>query len=157
TAPAEVDPAFDDALGFLDGVGEERAINVGERCVAVAEVVVIVLDEGADPVGEGILAADADRPAAAGHVGGAPPDAVGIKKIVALPGAATLHIAEEAIPGIADAAGHRSQRLHRGLMDEGSKQRADVAGRGIGPGVVTGDADDPAACKLIVAASLDAP
>ena len=66
-APTRIEANLEYALGFLDAVVESEAVVLDEQDVAGAEVVVIVLGEAREPVGEGVLAADTDRPSAAGR------------------------------------------------------------------------------------------
>src|SRR5262245_364563 len=70
--------------------------------------------------------------------------------IVALPRAATLDVAQEAIPAIADTPGDRR-------LGDAQFARAVVAALGIDPGIVALNAGHKAAGELIVAASLHAP
>src|SRR5262249_14549872 len=76
--------------------------------------------------------------------------------IVALPGAATPDVAEEATPSVADAAGHARQRPDLAVIGNADLARAVVAAFGVRPGVVALDADHEAAGKLIVATGLGA-
>ena len=48
---------------------------------------------------------------------------IGKVVFVALPSAAALHVAQEAIPGVTDAAGHRRQRFHLGVIGEARNSR----------------------------------
>src|SRR5207244_3320417 len=120
------------------------------------EVVVIVLDEAGNKVGERVLTADADCPAAAGvghRTNDGPVDKV---EFVALPSAAALYIAEEAVPAVTKAAGHRGQRIYLGMIHGAGEHQAGVTAAGIGPGIIAGNANDEAARELIIAAGLDA-
>src|SRR5262249_56847696 len=77
-----------------------------------AKIVIVIFDEAGEKVGEGISPADADGPSRARlarRISG-PEDDRGRPIIVALPGAAAPDVAEEATPGVADAAGHARQR-----------------------------------------------
>src|SRR5262249_10283413 len=76
--------------------------------------------------------------------------------IVALPRAATLDVAQEAIPAIADTSGDRRQRSELAVIGDAQFARAVVAALGIDPGVVALDAGQKAADELIVAARLHA-
>src|SRR5215470_1853328 len=108
--------------------------------------------------GEGIFPADADGPSRARlarRISG-PEDDRGRPIIVALPGAATPDVAEEAIPGVADAAGHARQRADLAVIGNADLARAVVAAFGIRPGIVALDADHEAAGELIVATGLGA-
>ena len=73
---------------------------------------------------------------------------------VALPGAAALHVAEETLPGVADAAGDRRQRFDAGLVGDERCDQVDVRALGVGPGIIALDADHDAAGELVVAARL---
>jgi hypothetical protein len=56
-AEAEVETGFHDVFGFIDAVDESQPIVLNESAVAITEVVVIVLDEARDKVGECVLPA----------------------------------------------------------------------------------------------------
>src|SRR5207244_10683648 len=127
-----------------------------ESEIPSTEVVVIVLEEAANEVGERVLTADADCPAAAGvghRTNDGPVDKV---EFVALPSAAALYITEEAVPAVTKAAGHRGQRIYLGMIHGAGEHQAGVTAAGVGPGVVAGNANDEAARELIIAAGLDA-
>src|SRR4029453_3048085 len=108
-AETEVEAGAHHALGLLD-IDECRAPPGKLRRkanLARAEIVIIIFDEAGQEVGEGILTADTDDPSPPRlprGLGG--PDDDGRRPIiVALPGAAALDVAEQAIPGVADATG----------------------------------------------------
>src|SRR5262249_15424669 len=75
---------------------------------------------------------------------------------VALPRRTAPDVAEQAIPGVADAAGHARQRPDLAVIGDADLAGAVVAALGIGPGIVALDADHKAAGKLVVAAGLRA-
>src|SRR5215471_4686806 len=156
----DVEAGAHDALGLFD-VDECRAQPGDlrrEGNLAGAEIVVVVFDEAGEKVGEGIFPADADgssRARLARRIRG-PEDDRGRPIIVALPGAATPDVAEEATPGVADAAGHGRQRADLAVIGNADLARAVVAAFGVRPGTVALDADHEAAGKLIVATGLGA-
>src|SRR5262249_4166474 len=94
--PSGIQADLEDALGFPDvDVRGNEAVWKEERVGASAEVVIIIFRESREPVGEGVLCADAYGPAATSlgcrslnQAGG---DAQHIV-VIALPGAAALHI-----------------------------------------------------------------
>jgi hypothetical protein len=92
-AEAEIEAGFHDVFGFIDALDESQSIVLNESEVTSTEVVVIVLNEARDEVGECILTADADCPPAAGIVQS--PDDHPVAKVifVALPSATALYIA----------------------------------------------------------------
>src|SRR6516162_2581790 len=156
----DVEAGAHDALGFFD-IDECRA-QAGdlrrEGNLARAEIVVVVFDEAAEDVGEGIFTADADGPSRARlarRVSGSEDDR-GRPIIVALPGAAAPDVAEEAIPGVADTAGHARQRADLAVIGNADLARAVVAALGVCPGIVALNADHKAAGKLIVTTGLGA-
>src|SRR5262249_60941950 len=109
-----------DALVFFD-ITERRAQPSDlrrEGNLARAEIVVVIFDEAGEDVGEGIFTADADGPSRArlARRVSSPEDDGGRPIIVALPGAAAPDVAEEAIPGVADTAGHACQRPDLALI-----------------------------------------
>src|SRR5262249_23482536 len=91
--------------------GEAGHRSAHDGVGAGAEVVVVVLDEAGEPVGEGVFKADADRPPAAGVAERGSETREGEGEVVPLPRAAALHVAKEAVPCITDTAGHRGDRL----------------------------------------------
>src|SRR5262249_40505684 len=103
----EIEAGAHDALGLFD-VDECRPKPSDlrrEGNLARAEIVIVIFDEAGENVGEGISPADADgssRARLARRISG-PEDDGGRPIIVALPGAATPDVAEEATPGVADA------------------------------------------------------
>src|SRR6516162_2343472 len=129
-----------------------------EGNLARAEIVVVVFDEAGEDVGEGIFTADADGPSRARlpRRVSSPKDDRGRPIIVALPGAAAPDVAEEAIPGVADTAGHARQRPDLAVIGNADLARAVVAALGIRPGIVALNADHKAAGELIVATDLGA-
>src|SRR5712691_67571 len=158
-AELEIEAGFHDVLGFANiDIGEHPARDGREGDRAGAEVVVVVLDESGEPVGERIFAADADRPTPAilarpdGH-GGGRGDEPGV--VVPFPGAAALDVAEEAVPGITDAAGDRGQRLRARVESGQADDRIEMSARRIRPIEVALDAKHPTA-NLPVAPGLDA-
>src|SRR5262245_10268244 len=159
-AEFEVEAALHDALALVDVDVDERHGREGEWQVLGAEVVVVVLDEAGEPIQEGIFAADAHRPAGAGLVGGqhragqCRNDVPGV--IVLLPGPAALKVEEKPVPAIAQAAGHRAQRLGVRAEDRSQSERIDMAAVRFGPGIVALDADHETAGELIIAARLHA-
>src|SRR5712691_2677352 len=158
-AELEIEAGFHDVLGFANiDIGEHPARDGREGDRAGAEVVVVVLDHSAEPVGERVFAADADRPSPAilarsdGH-GGGRGDEPGV--VVPFPGAAALDVAEEAVPGITDAAGDRGQRLRARVESGQADDRIEMSARRIRPIEVALDAKHPTA-NLPVAPGLDA-
>src|SRR5262249_54942259 len=155
-----VEAGAHDALGLFD-VDECRAYPGDlrrEGNLARAEIVVVVFDEAGENVGEGVFTADADGPSRARlpRRESGPEDDRGRPIIVTLPGAAAPDVAEEAIPGVADAAGHARQRADLAVIGNADLARAVVAALGVRPGIVALDADHEAAGKLIVATGLGA-
>src|SRR6516225_4057803 len=156
----DVEAGAHDALGFFD-IDECRA-QAGdlrrEGNLARAEIVIVVFDEAGEDVGEGIFTADADGPSRARlpRRVSSPEDDRGRPIIVALPGAAAPDVAEEAIPGVADTAGHARQRPDLAVIGNADLARAVVAALGIRPGIVALNADHKAAGELIVATDLGA-
>src|SRR5207244_12479299 len=103
-----------------------------ESEIPSTEVVVIVLEEAANKVGERVLTADADCPAAAGvghRTNDGPVDKV---EFVALPSAAALYITEEAAPAVTKTAGHRRQRIELRVIHGAGEHPARVPPAGIG-------------------------
>src|SRR5262245_55626899 len=152
--PTPVETTPDDALALanIDIVGE-HAGRIEECQPARSKVVVIVLDEAGEVVGEGVFAADADGPAAARlpcRVGQRPGADKKSQILVALPGAAALHIAEETVPGVADASGDGRQRADARPIGRQVDGNIVVGSGCIGPGVVALNADHEAAGELIV-------
>src|SRR5262249_61392421 len=93
---------------------------------AGAKMVSFILDETVEKVGEAISPADADGPSRARfarRISG-PEDDRGRPIIVALPGAAAPDVAEEATPGVADAAGHARQRPDLAVIGNADLARA---------------------------------
>src|SRR5262245_30094000 len=156
----EIEAGAHDALGLFD-IDECRAQPGDlrrEGNLAGAEIVIAIFDEAGEKVGEGIFPADADGPSRARlarRISG-PEDDRGRPIIVALPGAATPDVAEEATPGVADAAGHARQRADLAVIGNADLARAVVAAFGVRPGIVALDADHEAAGKVIVATGLGA-
>src|SRR6266700_6637283 len=154
----DVEAGAHDALGFFD-IDKCRAQPGDlrrEGNLARAEIVVVVFDEAGEDVGEGIFPADADGPSRARLPRRiSSPEEDGRRPIiVALPGAAAPDVAEEAIPGVADTAGHARQRPDLAVIGNADLARAVVAALGIRPGIVALNADHEAAGKLIVATGL---
>src|SRR5262249_39967108 len=156
----EIEAGAHDALGLFD-IDECRA-QPGDlrrkRNLVGAEIVIVIFDEAGEKVGEGIFPADADGPSRARlarRISGSEDDR-GRPIIVALPGAAAPDVAEEATPGVADAAGHARQRADLAVIGNADLARAVVAAFGGRPGIVALDADHEAAGKLIVATGLGA-
>src|SRR5215471_2202746 len=156
----KIEAGAHDALGLFD-IDECRAQPGDlrrEGNLAGAEIVIVIFDEAGEKVGEGIFPADAEgssRARLARRISG-PEDDRGRPIIVALPGAATPDVAEEATPGVADAAGHGRQRADLAVIGNADLARAVVAALGVRPGTVALDADHEAAGKLIVATDLGA-
>src|SRR5262249_46977000 len=156
----EIEAGAHDALGLFD-IDECRAQPGDlrrEGNLAGAEIVIVIFDEAGEKASEGIFPADADgssRARLARRISG-PEDDRGRPIIVALPRAATSDVAEEATPGVADAAGHARQRADLAVIGNADLARAVMAAFGIRPGIVALDADYEAAAKLIVATGLGA-
>src|SRR5262245_16229459 len=114
TAETDVEAGAHDALGFFD-IDECRPQPRDlrrERNLAGAEIVIVIFDEAGEEVGEGIFPADADGPSRARlarRISG-PEDDRGRPIFVALPRRTAPDVAEQAIPGVTDAAGHARQR-----------------------------------------------
>jgi hypothetical protein len=108
-AEAEIEAGFHDVFGFIDAVDESQPVVLNESEVTVTEVVVIVLNETRDEVGECVLTADADCPSAASIVQSPDDHSVAEVILVTLPSSTALYIAQEAIPPITEASGHRRQ------------------------------------------------
>jgi len=160
TAETEVETGAHDALGLFD-IDECRAQPGQLRRktnLTGAEIVIIIFDKAGQEVGEGIFTADTDgpsRPRLTRRISS--PDYDRRRPIiVALPGAAALDVAEEAIPGVADTTGNSRQRLDLAVIGNAELARAVMAALGIGPGLVALDADHKAASKLIIATGLHA-
>src|SRR5262249_36348663 len=129
-----------------------------ETDLAGAEIVIIIFDEAGDDIGEGILAADTDGPARARlarRIRGAEDDRR-CPIFVPLPRRAAPDVAEQTVPGVADAAGHARHRLDLAVIGDADLARTVMAALGIGPGIVALDADHKAAGELIVATGLRA-
>src|SRR5260221_4293179 len=154
----EIEAGAHDALGLVD-IDECRAQADDlrrESDLAGAEIVIIVFDEAGEDIGEGILAADTEGPARARlarRIRGPEPDRR-CPIFVALPRRTAPDVAEQAIPGVADAAGHPRHRLDLAVVGDADLARTVMAAFGIGPGIVALDADHEAAGKLIVAPGL---
>src|SRR5262249_46419377 len=139
----EIEAGAHDALGLFD-IDECRAQPGDlrrEGNLAGAEIVIAIFDEAGEKVGEGIFPADADGPSRARlarRISG-PEDDRGRPVVVALPGAATPDVAEEATPGVADAAGHARQRADPAVICDADLARAVVAAFGVRPGIVALD------------------
>src|SRR5262249_31735223 len=145
-AEAEVDASLHEVDVLTDVFAAEQARAEGN--VASAEAIVVVLDEGAPVRREGVFAADAHRPATARVAGGVDRRTRGECGVVAVhPGAAALHVAEEAIPRVADAAGDGRERadMRAGRIDAEARQRAGridgIRCARVGPVIVALDAD----------------
>src|SRR5215469_3775652 len=114
SAETDVEAGAHDALGLVD-IDECRAQADDlrrESDLAGAEIVIIIFDEAGEDIGEGILAADTDGPARARlarRIRGAEEDRRG-PIFVALPRRTAPDVAEQAIPGVTDAAGHARHR-----------------------------------------------
>src|SRR5262249_16124929 len=159
-AETEIEAGAPDALGLVD-IDECRA-QAGdlrrESDLAGAQVVIIIFDETGEDVGKGIFAADNDGPARARlarRIRGPEEDGRG-PIFVALPRRTAPDVAEQATPGVADAAGHARQRLDLAVIGDADLARTVMAALGIGPGIVALDADHKAAGELIVATGLRA-
>src|SRR5215831_14413096 len=160
TAETDVEAGAHDALGLvdIDQCGTQADDLRRERDLAGAEIVIIIFDETGEDVGEGIFTADTDGPSRAHlarRIRGAEDDR-GRPIFVALPRRTAPDVAEQAIPGVADAAGHARQRPDLAVIGDADLAGAVVAALGIGPGIVALDADHKAAGKLVVAAGLRA-
>src|SRR5262249_6503515 len=156
----EIEAGAHDALGLFD-IDECRAQPGDlrrEGNLAGPEIVIVIFDEAGEKGGEGIMPADAHGSSRARlpRRESGPEDDRGRPIIVTLPGAATLDVAEEATPGVADAAGHARQRADLAVIGNADLARAVVAALGVRPGIVALDADHEAAGKLIVATGLGA-
>src|SRR5262249_20787987 len=136
----EIEPGAHDALGLFD-IDECRAQPGDlrrEGNLAGAEIVIVIFDEAGEKGGGGKFPADADgssRARLARRISG-PEDDRGRPIIVALPGAAAPDVAEEATPGVADAAGHARQRADLAVIGNADLARAVVAAFGVRPGIV---------------------
>jgi len=162
-AKQKIDADLEDVLGFLDvdwkpeGVSEAGYWSADEIIRIGAEVVIVVLDETGDPVAEGVFNADAYSAAAASIAYGS--ERTGGEEegdIISLPRNAALNVAKETVPGITDAAGHRSNRLDSKAIGKVGEKDA-VSQVGIGPIIVTLDANYPPPSELIIAAALQTP
>src|SRR5260370_6213830 len=105
---------------------------------------------------ETLSAADADRPATARLASCS--DGASAEEDAVAPshrGAAGLHIAEKAIPGIADSTGDRCQRFNLRLIRESCGEKVGVVATGIRPIIAALETEHPDA-DLIIAAGLDA-
>lgn len=89
------------------GRGSETAGSAGKDVRRAAESVVVVFDKTAQPIQEGVFAADPNRPATA-MLGRRARDGSHNEKIVAAGflGAASLDVSEKMVPGMAEAPGH---------------------------------------------------
>src|SRR5262249_41103614 len=160
TAEPDVEAGAHDALGLVD-IDERRAQTDDlrrESDLAGAEIVIIVFDEAGHDIGEGIFTADTDGPAPA-RLARPIPGAEDDRRcpiFVALPPRTAPDVAEQAIPGVADAAGHARQRFDLAVIGDADLARTVMAALGIGPGIVALDADHKAAGELIVATGLRA-
>ena len=161
-AKQKIDADLEDVLGFLDvdwkpEVSEAGCWSADEIIRIGAEVVIVVLDETGDPVAEGVFNADAYSAAAASIAYGS--ERTGGEEegdIISLPRNAALDVAKETVPGITDAASHRSNRLDSKAIGKVGKKGA-ISQVGIGPIIVTLDANYPSPSELIIAAALQAP
>src|SRR5207247_465814 len=129
TTEAEVKAGIHNVLGLFDTVDESPPVVLNESEIPSTKVVVIVLDEASNKVGERVLTADADCPAATGVGHRTNEHPVGKVEFVALPSAAALYIAEEAIPPITEAPGHRGQRIYFGVIHEAGEHQAGITAR----------------------------
>src|SRR5262249_22483460 len=159
-AETDVEAGAHHALGFFD-IDECRAQPSDlrrEGNLPRAEIVVVIFDEAGEDVGEGIFTAHADDPTRArlARRVSSPEDDRGRPIIVALPGAAAPDVAEEAIPGVADTAGHARQRPDLAVIGTAVLARPGVGAPGIRQGIVALNADHKPAGKLIVATDLGA-
>src|ERR1019366_1313640 len=103
-----------------------------------------------------VFAADPEGPAVAGLARArGQADHVGHAVVVSDPGAAALHITEEAIPGITDPAGDRRQRFDVRMVSTSDKRRIGRGAAGVAPIIVALDAEHPGG-DLIIAADLAA-
>src|SRR5262249_47761381 len=104
SAETDIDTGAYDARRLFD-VDECRAQSGNlrrERNLLGAEVVVVVFNKAGQDVGEGIFAANPDGPSGScftRNIGRSQHDRRG-PKFITLPGATTLDVAKEAIPGI---------------------------------------------------------
>src|SRR5262249_47611600 len=110
-AEAPVEPGFDHVSALADVDIASREPVKEEWNVARAEVVVVVLDKARQIDGDPVFHTGAYGPAAA-RLAGSRDGERGAGQIthvfVALPGAASLHVGQNAVQGITDAAGHRA-------------------------------------------------
>src|SRR6184192_3061121 len=137
---SEIETSAHDTLGLFD-IGEGRPQPGHLRCerdLASAEIEIIIFDETGEEIGEGIFAADTDaepRPGLARRISRTE-DNRGRPIIVALPGAASFDVAEETLPGIADAAGDARERFDFAVIGNADLARTVVAAFGVRPGIV---------------------
>src|SRR6516162_10144035 len=157
-AKQKIDADLEDVLGFLDvdwkpEVSEAGCWSADEIIRIGAEVVIVVLDETGDPVAEGVFNADAYSAAAASIAYGS--ERTGGEEegdIISLPRNTALDVAKETVPGITDAAGHRSNRLDSKAISK--VEKGAIAQMGVGPIIVSLDANYPSPSELIIAAAL---
>src|SRR5262249_15126165 len=115
-----------------------------------AEAVVVVLDEAAQVVGEGIFSANTDRPAAArlACCGDAKRSSDGV--VVPFPGPAAFNVPEETAPCVTHPTGDGCERLRvRGIrpkwMAYTREERIHMGSVGAHPIIVALDTEHPAA------------
>src|SRR5262245_45757041 len=135
---------------FADVDIAQRKRASGERNGNRAKAVIVILDKAGQVIGDAVFEASAHGPAAARFGRGRQHEEPLDKVFVALPGAAGLRIAEQAITGVADEASHRAQRSSPQPDDEWIKMEAHV----MRPVKVCLGTEYPAG-DLIVAAALD--
>src|SRR3984893_12650494 len=127
----EIESGAHDALGLVD-IDECRTQADDlrrESDLAGAEIVIIIFDEAGEDIGEGILAADTDGPARARlarRIRGPKQDGR-CPIFVALPRRTAPDVAEQAIPGVTDAAGHARQRLGLAVVGDADLPRTVMA------------------------------
>src|SRR5262245_29415959 len=114
TAETQVETGAHDALGLRD-IGECRAQSGDlrrEADLGGAEIVIAILDEAGQEIGEGVFATDGDGPSRAGRARriGRPENGRRRPIVVALPGATPPAVAETEMPSVADATGDGRQR-----------------------------------------------
>src|SRR5262245_5452120 len=159
-AEAHVETGANNALRVLD-IDECRAEPNHlwrEANLARAKIIVVVFDESRQDAGEGIFRADPDGPSRSCHPRriGSPQNDGRSPIVIALPGTATSNVAQEPVPGVANASGGRCQRVDLAVIGDADFAHAIMAALGIRPSIVTLNTDHEAACKLIVATGLQA-
>src|SRR5947208_13065948 len=153
-AKSPVEPGVDNMLVFANVDIAQREGAKRERNANRAEAVVVILDKARQIKGNAIFKTRAVGPTAARLVPGREPEGTLNNVLVAFPGAAGLHVAEQPIPGIADAAGHRRQRSRSRAISRPDEERVRMGAHCIGPVKVCLGTEHPAG-GLIVAAALD--